>query len=96
MKKSVKTNSRNDYSIYNEVMSIKASKRDWNYIVLVKNGDFFESYEEDADQVSGICKVGQFTRKDCLLNIAGFHKDILPIYLARIIRAGWKVVILDK
>ncbi len=87
---------RNDYSIYNEVQSIKASKRDWDHIVLVKNGDFFEAYEQDADQISGICGIGQFNRKGCLLNIAGFHKDQLPYNLPKLLRAGRKVSILDK
>jgi DNA mismatch repair ATPase MutS len=87
---------RNDYSIYNEVMSIKASKRNWELIVLVKNGEYYEAYEEDADQVSGICKIGQFNRKGSLLNIAGFHKSTLSDNLPKLIRAGWKVAILDK
>ena len=87
---------RNDYSIYNEVQSIKASKRNWDLIVLVKNGECFEAYEQDADQVSGFCGVGQFNRQGCLLNIAGFHKDHLPFYLPKLLRAGLKVSILDK
>ncbi len=87
---------RNDYNIYNEVMSIKASKRNWDLIVLVKNGEYFEAYEQDADQVSGFCGVGQFNRQGCLLNIAGFHKDYLPFYLPKLLRAGRKVSILDK
>lgn len=86
---------RNDYSIYNEVMSIKASKRNWDHIVLVKNGDFFEAYEQDVDQISGICGIGQFNRKGCLLNIAGFHKDQLPYNLPKLLRAGRKVSIWD-
>lgn len=86
----------NYYSIYNQVMSIKARKRNWNVIVLVKHGSFFEAYEGDADQVSGICGVGQFRRNDCLLNIAGFHEDRLPFYLPKMLRAGWQVTIYDK
>ena len=87
---------RNDYRIYNEVQSIKASKRDWDHIVLVKNGDFFEAYEQDADQISGICGIGQFNCKGCMLNITGFHKDQLPYNLPKLLRAGRKVSIIDK
>lgn len=87
---------RNDYSIYNKVQKVKASKRDWNYIVLVENGDYYEAYEEDADNVAGICGVGQFNRGDCLLNIAGFGKEYLHTNLAKMIRAGWKVCIMDE
>ena len=83
------------YSNYNKVQSVKASKRDWDIIVLVKNGEYYEAYEEDADQVSGICGVGQFNRKDCLLNIAAFGEQMLSIYLAKLVRAGRRVAILD-
>ena len=92
----MKTTANNTYSNYNKVLSIKASKRNWNLIVLVKNGEYFEAYEQDADQVSGFCGVGQFNRKGCLINIAGFHKDQLPYNLPKLLRAGWKVSILDK
>lgn len=92
----MKTTANNTYSNYNKVLSIKASKRNWNLIVLVKNGEYFEAYEQDADQVSGFCGVGQFNRNGCLLNIAGFHKDQLPYNLPKLLRAGWKVSILDK
>lgn len=91
----MKNTANNTYSFYNKAQSIKASKRNWEYIVLVKVNNFYEAYEEDADQVSGICGVGQFNRKGCLLNIAAFSEEMLPIYLARIIRAGHKVSILD-
>lgn len=85
----------NTYSNYNKVQSIKASKRNWDHIVLVKVNSYYEAYEEDADQISGICGVGQFNRQGCLLNIAAFGEEMLSINLARLIRAGRKVSILD-
>ena len=94
--KIMKTTASNTYSNYNKVQSIKASKRNWDHIVLVKNGDFFEAYEQDADQISGICGIGQFNRKGCLLNIAGFHKDQLPYNLPKLLRAGREVSIWDQ
>lgn len=92
----MKTTANETYKTYNEVMSIKASKRNWDLIVLVKRGDYYEAYEQDADQVSGHCGIGQFNRKGCLLNIAGFHKDYLAYNLPKLLRAGFKVSILHK
>jgi len=92
----MKTTANETYKTYNEVMSIKASKRNWDLIVLVKRGDYYEAYEQDADQVSGHCGVGQFNREGCLLNIAGFHKDYFHIYLPKLMKAGFNVSILHK
>ena len=91
----MKTTANNTYSNYNKVQSIKASKRNWDHIVLVKINHSYEAYEEDADQVTGICGIGQFNRKGCLLNITAFDEEMLSIYLARLIRAGHKVSIWD-
>ncbi len=87
---------RNYYRIYNKVLSVKASKRDFDCIILVEIGDTYECYEKDADQLAGICGIGQFNRKGCLLNIAGFHKDYLDIYLPKLFKAGRSVSILRK
>ena len=91
----MKTTANNTYSNYNKVLSIKATKRNWDHIVLVKKNHFYEAYEGDADQVTGICGVGQFNRKGCLLNIAAFGEEMLTIYLAKLIQAGHKVSIWD-
>ena len=61
--KVMKTIAEKTYSNYNKVMSVKASHRNWNYIVLVRVGEYYESYEEDADIVSGVCGVGQFNHR---------------------------------
>ena len=91
----MKTTANNTYSNYNKVLSIKASKRNWDHIVLVKKNHFYEAYEEDADQVTGICGIGQFNRKGCLLNITAFGEEMLTTNIAKIIKAGHKVSIWD-
>ena len=92
----MKTIAEKTYSNYNKVMSVKASHRNWNYIVLVRVGEYYESYEEDADIVSGVCGVGQFKHRGCLLNMAVFGKDMLDVYLPKLVRAGHKVAIMDN
>ena len=91
----MKTTANNTYSNYNKVLSIKASKRNWDHIVLVKKNHSYEAYEEDADQVTGICGIGQFNRKGCLLNITAFGEEMLTTNIAKIIKAGHKVSIWD-
>ena len=92
----MKTITNKTYSNYNKVQSIKASKRNFDYIVLVKVGKFYEAYEEDADQLSGILGVGQYRKDGCFLNIAGFGEDLLSDNLSKLMKAGRKVGILDE
>jgi DNA mismatch repair ATPase MutS len=91
----MKTTKNNGYSIYNKVLSAKASKKNFDLIVLVRNGNFYEAYEEDADQLSGILGIGQYNKKGCLLNIAGFSTELLTENLSKMIKAGREVAILN-
>ncbi len=92
----MKTTANETYKTFNEVQGIKASKRNWEVIILVKRGDYFEAYEEDAKQLHEVLGLNIFNRKGCLLDIAGFHKDYLPYKLPTLLRAGRKVSILHK
>ena len=85
----------NDYSIYNQVITVKGRRNDEHLVILVRNGLFYESYEEDADVLSEVLGVGQFYRKDCLLKIAGFGCERLSSNLPKILRAGHRVAIMD-
>ncbi len=90
-----KKTTKNDYSIYNQVTSVKARRNEENLVILVRNGEFYESYEEDADILSGVLGIGQFNRKGCLLNIAGFGREMLSSNLPKLLRAGHRVAIMD-
>jgi DNA mismatch repair protein MutS len=71
-------------------------------ILLFRTGDFYEAYQEDAEQASkilGITLTKGSTRKnkdDKSLMLTGFPFHALDTYLPKLIRAGKRVAICDQ
>jgi DNA mismatch repair ATPase MutS len=71
-------------------------------IILFCTGDFYEAYQEDAEEASkilGITLTKSSTRKnkdDKPLMLTGFPFHALDIYLPKLIRAGKRVAICDQ
>ncbi len=66
-------------------------------ITLVREGDYYEVYGEDAEAVSKFLGISlsKVKRRGEEVKLAGFHKYALDTYLSKFIRAGIKVVIND-
>ena len=70
-------------------------------IILFRTGDFYETYQEDAEKASkilGITLTKSTKRKGAdgtAMKIAGFPYHALDIYLPKLIRAGERVAIHD-
>lgn len=62
-------------------------------LILFRCGDFYESYEQDAEEVAEICGITLIKRKDG--RFCGFPYHALDSYLPKIIRAGKRVCICD-
>lgn len=71
-------------------------------VLLFRCGDFYETYWEDAEEVSkilGITLTKNTKRKDKYgkpLTLAGFHHYAIDNYLPKLIRAGKRVAICDQ
>ncbi|MCQ2310196.1 MAG: hypothetical protein MJZ64_00375 [Paludibacteraceae bacterium] len=61
--------------------------------VLFRTGDFYEIYEEDADELSNILGITVTNRNG--MRMAGFPFHALDTYLPKIVRAGKRVAIAD-
>lgn len=73
-------------------MDLKAKHKD--AIILMRCGDFYETYNADAKACADVLGV-QLTWKDDFV-IAGFPAYRLTEYLPRLIRAGRRVAICDQ
>lgn len=62
-------------------------------VLLVRNGDFYEVYDEDAEIVSDICSTYISANDGLKFTAFPFHK--LDTYLPKIIRHGHRVCITD-
>ncbi len=73
-----------------------------NALLLFRTGDFYETYNEDAEEASkilGITLTKSSTRKDKdgkPLVLAGFPHHALDTYLPKLIRAGKRVAICEQ
>ena len=65
-------------------------------ILLFLCGDFYESYEDDAVDISNILGITLCNNKGIWSNLAGFPHNALDVYLPKLIRAGRRVAIADK
>jgi DNA mismatch repair protein MutS len=61
-------------------------------VILFSDGDFYESYEEDAEVTAEILGL-VVTRRE--YKICGFPRHALDTYLPKLIRAGKRVAICD-
>jgi hypothetical protein len=63
-------------------------------LLLFRNGDFYESYEDDAEQAAQI--LGLVVTRSANSKLTGFPKHALDSYLPKLIRAGKRVAICDQ
>ena len=63
-------------------------------LLLFRNGDFYESYEEDAEQAAEI--LGLVVTRSANSKLTGFPQHALDSYLPKLIRAGKRVAICDQ
>ena len=64
-------------------------------LLLFRRGDFYECYNEDAEQASEILGI-TLTKGKAGYNITGFPYHALDTYLPKLIRAGKRVAICDE
>lgn len=78
-----------------QLKSWEQIKKEYKHSLLVfPCGDFYELYHEDADEAGRILNV-TVTRQQNGTHICSFPFHALDMYLPRLVRAGWKVSVLD-
>ena len=80
--------------IYRKYCELK--KKNPGCLVLFRCGDFYETYEDDAQLVSDCIGITLTKVHKTGLRMAGFPYHALDTYLPRLIRAGFRVAIDDK
>ncbi len=65
-----------------------------NTIVIFRCGDFYRSYNEDADTVAKVTGVG--VTVDGAYRTAEFHQQGLDMYLPMLVRRGHRMAIIDE
>lgn len=85
---------KNQLPIYRKYCELKKKYPD--KLILFRCGDFYETYEDDAQLVSDCIGITLTKAHKTGLRMAGFPYHALDTYLPRLIRAGFRVVINDK
>ena len=80
--------------VYKKYYELK--KKNPECLVLFRCGDFYETYEDDAQLVSDCLGITLTKVHKTGLRMAGFPYHALDTYLPRLIRAGFRVAIDDK
>ena len=62
-------------------------------IILMRCGDFYETYDEDAKTTAFVC--GIILNKSNGIKYAGFPHYALDTYLPKLIRAGHRIAFAD-
>lgn len=81
-------------SISKQYKELKAKHPD--RLLLFRCGDFYETYNEDADTVGKVLGITVSTSTWDNTHMAGFPHHALDTYLPRLIRAGHRVAICDQ
>lgn len=85
---------KNQLPIYRKYCELK--KKNPGRLVLFRCGDFYETYEDDAQLVSDCIGITLTKVHKTGLRMAGFPYHALDTYLPRLIRAGFRVAISDE
>ena len=85
---------KNQLPIYRKYCELK--KKNPECLILFRCGDFYETYEDDAQLVSDCIGITLTKVHKTGLRMAGFPYHALDTYLPRLIRAGFRVSIDDK
>jgi DNA mismatch repair protein MutS len=72
-----------------------AKERHPGTIVLFRNGDFYELFEEDAEVGARLLGI-KLTRRDKEIPMAGVPHDALDRYLGKLLQAGHRVAICEQ
>ena len=80
--------------IYQKYYELK--KKNPGCLALFRCGDFYETYEDDAQLVSDCIGITLTKVHKTGLRMAGFPYHALDTYLPRLIRAGFRVSIVDE
>ena len=68
-------------------------------LLLMRVGDFYETYGEDAvttSKVLGIVQTRKSNGDQGYIELAGFPHHSLPSYMPKLVRAGYKVAVCDQ
>ena len=65
-------------------------------ILLFRCGDFYESYEEDAEKCAKTLGITLTKRNSDRTRMAGFPHHALDTYLPKLVRAGYRIAICDQ
>ena len=65
-------------------------------VLLFRVGDFYETYEEDAETASQILGIVLTTRNTDGTKMAGFPHHALDAYLPKLVKAGKRIAICDQ
>ena len=85
---------KNQLPIYRKYCELK--KKNPGCLVLFRCGDFYETYEDDAQLVSDCIGITLTKVHKTGLRMAGFPYHALDTYLPMLIRAGFRVSINDN
>ena len=85
---------KNQLPIYRKYCELK--KKNPERLILLRCGDFYETYEDDAQLVSDCLGITLTKVHKTGLRMAGFPYHALDTYLPRLIRAGFRVSINDN
>ena len=85
---------KNQLPIYRKYCELK--KKNPGCLALFRCGDFYETYEDDAQLVSDCLGITLTKVHKTGLRMAGFPYHALDTYLPMLIRAGFRVAIDDK
>lgn len=85
---------KNQLPIYRKYCELK--KKNPRCLVLFRCGDFYETYEDDAQLVSDCLGITLTKAHKTGLRMAGFPYHALDTYLPRLIHAGFRVAINDN
>lgn len=80
----------NNIDIYHE-----AKRKDPDLLILMRCGDFYETYHEDAETCGQVLGIIVTRRNGGDYALAGFPRHALDNYLSKLIRAGHRVRIID-
>lgn len=82
------------YELYKQFSDYK--KQYPNHIVLLRTGEFYESYDKDAEKLGDILGLTVSKRKDSFYQMAGFPAHALEEYLPQLVVADEKVAIANE
>lgn len=81
-------------SVYDQFLMMK--KKYPGALILFRLGDFYETYDEDAEAAADILGITLTRQTITRRKMAGFPHQALDAYLPKLIRAGKRVAISDE